>query len=175
VVAGYLRHDQWSVPVRGIFLALAICAAAAACAAEAPPPVALTGQEFNRYEAVMRKALAAELKVTVREVRLCATTFQVSYEDCNEQESHAFILAAVLTLASPLAARCKDIRVSGLSAGRRLWDVSGAAQDLRSLYLPELKDGEEARLQQLARSVLWRARLGTPQAVEVAPVAPTAD
>ena len=156
------------------FLAHAMCvviifATATAHAAEALPPLSVTVQQATRYKASMQKVLAG-LKVTVREVSLHGSTLQVSYEDCNEQESHSFILGAVLTLTSPLANGCKAICVRDFKAGRKLSEVSVAPEDIRSIYAAELTDKEEQRLQALVTTVVAAAGLNAVPAITMAPV-----
>ncbi|MEI6499388.1 MAG: YjbH domain-containing protein [Armatimonadota bacterium] len=155
---------------------VALCLGTSAHAADALPPV-VTGPQVDQYKVAMTKTLAG-LKVTLREAVMRGSTLQVSYEDTNEKESHAFILAAVLTLAAPLATGGEDLCVRSFDGTRKLSEITVAPEDVRSIYGAELKQGEEARLESLLAGVLRRARITpaavavTPPTVTVVPVAP---
>jgi hypothetical protein len=155
--------------MKALLIALTICVGAAAYAAEPVPPAAVTGQQIAHYRAAMQNALA-DLKVSVREVTLRNSTLVVSYEDCNEQESHAFITGAVLTLAAPLATGSETICVRAFSGKRKLSEISVAPGDACSIYAAELGEGEAQRLQELAARTLAAAGLSTAPPVGVSPV-----
>lgn len=154
--------------MKALLLALTICVGATAYAADAIS-VTVTGQQIGRYKAAMQQALS-DLKITVREIKVRGPVLQVSYEDGSEQESHAFILGAVLTLAAPLATGTEEICARAFSGDRKLSEIAVASEDIQSVFAAELTDGEETRLQQLAASVLTAAGLSQAPAVKVSPV-----
>lgn len=144
--------------MRTLHLALAIGLSTSAWAADAPPPAAVSGQQIVRYKAAMLRALA-DLGIRVHELALRGSALHVGYEDANEQDSSAFILATVVTLAAPLGPSVEEIRVSSLRGGRKLTEVAISPDSLRSVCGAGLSATEEERLKRLAADVLRDAGL----------------
>jgi hypothetical protein len=147
--------------MRKLFIALALSAALSAAHAADMPTTRLNEQQVGQFEAAVRKTLTG-LQVTVCNFTVSDTVFALGYENANEQESDAFILAVVLNLLRPLATTDDQIiRATSYAKGHKLVEVSATRGDLKSVYDGQLRGGEEERVQRLVATTLKEAGLTT--------------
>lgn len=163
-----------------LILSLALVAPVVGAAA----PTAVTARQASAYRTAMTAALQT-LQVKLVELGRKGTMLQVSYQDDGEQESAEFVLAAVVTLALPLAEGSEQLQVAALRNGRRLaeWTIEPGVPI--TAYCPQLGAAEQARLAELAKQVRSQCELTAAKTVAAtasqdkpaavpAPVAPPA-
>jgi hypothetical protein len=147
---------------------LLVIATATALLADQPTPSAgQVAERIGQYRSAVQKTLA-ELNVSLREVGLRGDALQIRYENHNESESDAFILALILSLARPLAGTSETVNVIGYRGKQKQLEVSAPPDDLQRAYEANLNAEELKRLDQLRLEVARDAGL---QMIAVAPVA----
>lgn len=126
--------------------------------AEVLPPTGEVAAQIAHYRSAVQATLAA-MDVSLRELGLRGSALKVGYENKNETESDAFILALILTLVEPVASGVESIEVTGYQGKRRQLEVSVAPQDVRTAYAASLTAEDLQRLAQVKGEVLRAAGL----------------